>query len=364
MPQVVEVTSGAGESNSKDSGPSKTRAFRVILNSPGEVVSYETVCGITIGQEEGGLKCLNYDARFEGDSRMVVLVTFQYGVDPNDDPGSGQDPSLKPANWSVSAVATEGPALTWRKRTGAQSWGNRVVAANPVGDIYDGVSALYPAVKISVSQWESSDPTRNCGWVGYVNSESITLGSLTMAPHTCLFMGLQSTAAVETYGQTVYRGWRVDYEFAYKHNEQLVTIGGQEQVLGIGWDIAIPQTGFNVKAFNPPAARADQDVFGQPLAHGERGTKFYLQIPPPPYALGAGIEAGKRVRAMVHVHSYANGGSSQAPSAEPIALNDDGTPRLIAQGAAPPLANIAPIVYAYSVYPDTNLSGTLGLRLR
>lgn len=367
MPQVVEVTSGAGESGALDGGPTKTRAFRLILDSPGEVVDYQSACGISIGQESGGLKCLNYDARFEGDSRMVVLVTFQYGVDPNDDPGNsqGQDPSLRPANWSVSAAATEGPAMTWRKRVGLQAWGNRDVAANPVGDIYDGVTALYPVVKISISQWESTDPTRNCSWVGYVNSESITLGSLTMAPHTCLFTGLQSTAAVETVGggvnqaQVVYRGWRVEYEFAYKYNEQKVSLAaaGDVQVIGIGWDIAVPQTGFNVKAFNPQAAGQDQDVFGQPLRHGARGEAFFGRIPPPPYLLPQDINAGDRVRAMVHVFSHFGGGSSQAPSAEPIAINDDGTPRVI--------DNLTrPIVYAYSVYPDANLTNTLGLRLR
>lgn len=364
MPQVVEVTSGAGESASLDNGSTKTRSFRLVLNSPSETVDYQAACGIRVGDESGGLKCLNYDARFEGESRMVMLVTFQYGVDPNNNPGSTQDPSLRPANWSVSTAATEGPALTWRKRTGAQAWGGREVAANPLGDIYDGVTALYPMVKISVSQWEASDPTRNCGYVGYVNSESITVGSLTMAPHTCLFMGLQSTAAVEESGGLTYRGWRAEYEFGYKYNEQLITLGGQEQTIGIGWDIAIPQTGFNVRAFDPNAPGPNQDVWGLPLGHGAKGSQFYLQIPPPPYGLANQLKVGDRARAMVHVSSYANGGSSQAPSAEPIALNDDGTPRLIVQGAGPPLANIAPIVYAYSVYPDTNLTNTLGLRLR
>ena len=59
---------------------------------------------------------------------------------------------------------------------------------------------------------------------------------------------------------------------------------------------------------------------------------------------------------MVKVFEYEDGGVSQAPSASPIPLNDNGRPRINT-------ANPKVLVYGYQVQPSINLTQTLGLRL-
>jgi hypothetical protein len=69
-------------------------------------------------------------------------------------------------------------------------------------------------------------------------------------------------------------------------------------------------------------------------------------------ALPETVAVDDRVRAMVRVFSYDDGGASQLPAAQPIALNDDGTPR---KGD--------PLVKRYCPYEKINFSQTLQLRL-
>jgi hypothetical protein len=377
MPLIVnEVAPGSTvDRNSSENrvAETRTRSFRVILSEPGESVSYEAACGVSIGQshpDNGDLICTRVGARFEGDSRTSVVVTFSY--EPNPNGGNDQPPPARPANWSISSATSEVPVSSWRPRTKEFDWGIAVPAANPVGDPYDGVTKLEPIVKISISQWESTDPTRHADLVGKINNNEASLGTLQIRPHQLLFVGFQATPAVETWGEATYRGWRTEYEFAFKRNVTSITISAGGFFAGIapkfvaevaiGWDIAVPQTGFNVNVFDPKAPDAVDDVFGQPLRHGERGTKFYGQIIPPPdgYILPEELDpndpAKRKARAMVKVFSYQNKGASQAPSAQPIPLNDNGRPRLITD------AN-KPIVYAYQVYDDMDFVDALGLRL-
>jgi hypothetical protein len=58
---------------------------------------------------------------------------------------------------------------------------------------------------------------------------------------------------------------------------------------------------------------------------------------------------------MVKVFEHESGGASQTPSAQPIPLNDDGTPRIY--NADPKV-----LVYRYRVYREANFN-TLNLRL-
>lgn len=377
MPTLVsEVTSGAAESESSDKA-SLTRAFRVVLSSPGENVDFQSACGVSIGSKLGNLVCLSYDAKYDGDSRMVALVTFQYEIsDGPGGPGGGEEkdkpPDVRPANWSFSAGTIEQQVLSWTPRLDTFRWaGATETADNPVGDVYDGVIKLLPIINISVSQWETFNPSKNVGYVGSINSEEINFGFLKIEKHQLLFTSLNSTPVVETFDATTYRGWRVEYQFSYKKNPALIDLpeggpgGGvlREQNVDIGWDIAVPQTGRNVKAFDPKIAiGADQDVFGQPLEHGNRGTEYYARVIPPPegYMLSTGVVAGDRAPAMVKVFAYQGRGVSQAPSGQPISLNDDGTARKIDLAAVPPRR---PIVYAYQVYSAVDLKGLLGLRL-
>ena len=363
MPQsVAEVGSGAQFSRSSEQNQvadTLTRTFRIILSSPQEYLDIQRACGVFIGQVHPSgveLTCVSFDARYEGESRMVVLATFNYQTNPGPQDNKRDPPPTRGANWSTSTTLAEVPKRMWRRRTGFTSWESRDYAAiNPAGDMYDGVTALEPVVSINIEQWEVTDPTRHLMHAGSVNLEEITLGTLTMRPGTVMFRGVASQPAVESWGESTFRGWRCDYEFAYRRNPTLVTLGGTAlQEVDIGWDIAVPLSGFNCRAFPPNEAGADDDIFGQPLRHF--GGKIV-----PPLLLPDQITSGERVPAMVKICDYEDGGTAQARSASPIALKANGRP-LKTHDANGNLIN-DPIVYAYRVQPAINITNTLQLRL-
>ena len=358
---------------------SQTRVFKVLLERPAEFVDLQSVCGIFIGDahpETPGLFCQSYGAQFDGDSRMVIVVTFTYlpiplaadngggGGGGGSSGGGGQPPDIRPANWSISSSAIEVPVRSWYPRVGIEEWEEAEPAANPVGDLYDGITALRPIVTINITQFDLLDPTRHAEHVGTINSEEIKLGSLTMAPHTLLFRGLTVQSQVKPWGRRgVFRGWESNYEFAYTKNLQRVHYKAADVVgtLGevpLGWDMAVPLTGWNVHAVDPASARAKDDVWGQPLLHNYPNEEQGIAIDSTkPLKLPKGTADGEKVRAMVKVFSYkANGFSSQAPSASPVALNEDGTPRKLT-------ADRKPLIFAYQVHEAINFTETLGLRL-
>jgi hypothetical protein len=356
MPKVIsEITSGTSFQFSSSQGQAtatQTRSFRVVLNYPGEIINVQQACGVMIGDVHPyntDIYCRNYSAQYEGESRLIVTCTFTYEATPgsqNEDPNS-KPPDIRPANWSTSATLAEVPAYTWQpvNRLGAAGPGES--ASNVVGDRLDGVSTFDPIVTISVDQWESSDPTKNMLNIGKVNISTFRIGSLSCARRTLMLRGITSRPAVESWGNFTYRGWLCTYELAYRQNwvEGLWDKDGQQTYnANIGWDLAVPQTGFNVKAFNPVGAAANQDVYGQPLKHKEN------KIDGPPFALPANINVGNKVRGMVLVHEYEAGGASQLPCAQPIPLNDDGTPRSN-------VANPTVLVYRYNPHSEVEFSG-------
>lgn len=356
---VSEVGAGAQFSRStqeNQTADAATRTFRIVLNDPQEVLDIQSACQIAIGSPYPGsadLVCVSYDARYEGSSRMVVLATFNYQQTPG---GPGlpdpklQPPDVRPANWTISSSLIEIPLWNFfAERTGAQAWGGGGVARNPARDMYEGLIGLDAMVTISIQQFEPNDPTRHARHVGAINSESITLGSLEMIPHTVMLRGVTAEPVVQSWGDLIYRGWNCRYEFGYKSNVTSIWIGtdqaGGRQEVELGWDMAVPQTGFNVICFNPPG-NARQNPYGQPLKFDDDGAID------DPLALPENVVAGRKQRAMVEVPF--NNKSSQAPSASPIPLNDDGTPRA---------ADLFPIVRGYQVLRDINITQTLGLRL-
>lgn len=364
MPKLVkEIVEGVGYSYSSEQGQiaeSQPRVFRVILNAPDELINIEDVCGVKIGDElrpGAGIFCTSFDARFEGNSRLVLLCTFQFRNTPDQASSEGQQdpksqpPDVRPSNWTISSSLYEIPMWSFfAERTGATTWGGGGRAANPARDVYDGLTTLDAMVTISIQQFEKNDPTKHVRYVGTINNETITLGSLSMPPHTVMFRGVASQPTLESWGGRVYRGWNCNYEFAYKANDTLIWIGsdaaGGPQTVELGWDVAIPQTGFNVICFAPPG-NARQNPYGQPLKLDDEGA-----IDDDPLALPDNLTAGRKGRAMIEVPLGKK--SSLAPSASPIALNDDGTPRA---------TNLFPIVRGYQVHRDIDLTQTLGLRL-
>lgn len=356
MPKLTkEVSSGAQFSRSSQEGvvaDSQTRVFKILLEQPGEVVNLQSECGIFIGDQHPyntNIYCQSFSAAFDGDSRMVLVCTFQYGTTPSSGGGDGggsgdsksQPPDIRPANWSVSSVTYEQPAYLWKAITGPDVNNGWVVPANQCGDRYDGVVKLEPVVTIVVEQYHPYDPTRDVKDVGKVNSNTMRIGSLEVEPRQLLLKGVQSQPVVESWGELVYRGWKVSYEFAFRANYAGDVLGN------IGWDVAIPHTGFSVRAFAPPG-NANQDPYGQPLRHDG-----YMIADPP--ALPDNVAAGEKVRAMIKVFEYENGGASQAPCAQPVPLNDDGTPR--SADADPKV-----LVYRYQVQDEMDFT-ILGLRL-
>jgi hypothetical protein len=351
MPKMVsEISNGSQFSRSSQEGvvaDSQTRVFKVILETAGEVIDVQDECEISIGDQHPyneNIYCQSFTAAYDGDSRMVLVCTFQYGTTAGSDAG-GQDPKatapdVRPANWSVSSVIYEVPAQTWKGITGPDA-GKEEVPANPVGDIYDGVTKMEPIVTFSVEQLEPTDPSKHILHVGKVNSNEVSIGTFKAPPRTLMFKGVQCQPVVEAWGKAIFRGWRAIYEFCYKANH----VKGMGS---IGWDVAIPQTGFNVKPFNPPGT-ASQDPYGQILNH--TGGKIKVD----PLSVPAFVLTRGKCRAMVLVHSYEDNSATQTPSAQPIPLNDDGTPRK--ETASPKV-----LIYRYQVQEEMDFS-TLGLKL-
>lgn len=350
---------------------SQDRVFKILLDAPYEVVDPQVQCGIYIGDRHPinpDITCKTFNVRFDGESRMVMVCTFSYASEAVSQGGGGDNgnngggdhnnkpPEQRPANWTTSTSLIEQPVYSWRKRIGAEDWDPERPAINSAGDIYDAVTKLTSIVNISIEQWEYRDPTEHCEWGGYVNKIPMSLGSLEMSSHTVMFRGVSAQPAVESWGGEMRRGWKCTYEFAYKRNTTKIFIGNAEVEVDLGWDVAVPQTGFNVKAFTPPGDNND-DPFGQPLKHGDKDEdkEFSGRIVEPP-KLFKGVAPGEKVRAMVKVFSYVGGGASQMPSASPIPLNDNGRPR---KETADPKV----LVYGYAVQPEVDLVDKLKLRL-
>lgn len=364
MPKLVsEIASGQQFSRSSTEGKvsdSQVRAFRILLGQPGEVVDVQDECGITIGAKHPlntNIYCVSWDVKFDGDSRTVLIATFNYqstasstGDDKNDQP-----PEIRPANWSTSTSLLEVPARWWHE---VSQNGEAVIPAkpivNPVKDMYDGVSRFEAIVTINIEQFEPTDPTRHSLYAGCVNTDSIAVGSLQCFPGSLMFRGVQSRPTVESWGSAVRRGWTAGYEFAFRrnHTKGIYTAGATYDG-NIGWDIAVPQTGFSVINLDAGVAQAAVEVGSMALKHGSDGK---IEGWPNSPEIVAGTD-GKKVRGMVLVHAFEDGGASQLPCAQPIPLNDNGTPR--ARTAEPPV-----IVKRYRANDAIDFTQTFRLRLQ
>ena len=85
MPKfATELTQGqACTRSSEDNGLNDTsqRVYKVILNHPAEVFDPQAFCGVYVGYRHPfnlNQVCFSFDAKFDGDSRMVAIVTFNY----------------------------------------------------------------------------------------------------------------------------------------------------------------------------------------------------------------------------------------------------------------------------------------------
>lgn len=354
MARVSEIAPGVQYQFSGEDGQNSittTRVFRILKSSADEYVNLSQVCGVDVADQhpqEPGLYCLSYSAQYEGDSRMVILATFNYRTVSGTNVQVGSDyivtrPEPRPANWSISSTLSEVPAYVWKTITGPNA--DKVSpCVNPAGDLYEGITKYEPIVTINVEQFETIDPTRMCEYVGRVNMNAFQFGSLAILRRFCMFRGVNATPGTIKWGTQVLRGFNTTYEFAYRTNWV-----GEPINAPIGWDIVVPQSGFNVKAWTPNLVQVDIDNFTQPLRRTSDGASILE-----PFALPQQVSVGQKMRAMIRVAAE-DGKTIQRPSAQPIPLNDDGSGR--SDTATPPV-----IVHRYQVYDEIDFS-LFGLRV-
>lgn len=388
MPKgVSEISQGNQFSRSANEGQladAATRTFRIILDSPSEVFDIQATCGVYVGDAHPtnpNIACTSFDAKYDGDSRTVLVATFNYQSEAaaQDIGGGGGggggnpktiSPEIRPANWTISTELSEVPVRRTRTQNLAPigfdvAWGEWGPPINPAGDMYEGLTRLEPMTTIKVTQFKLGgvdDPTKDTAHVGKINDRAMKIGSRTLDSHTVMFRSFSASPTVESWGGLIKRGWSCEYTFLVRRQVvDYVVAGGlfnpdaelDVTDQDIGWDAAIIVEGRNVICFNPAGADAWKDPFGQPLKVGEDKVPL---IPANP-ELATGLAAGKRARACVSIPGFSDRGVSQAPAAEPIALNLDGTPLKIEPGT------FEPLVQRHQIYEEVDLVGTLQLRL-
>jgi hypothetical protein len=380
MPKgVTEVSDGNQFSRSANEGQladSAARTFRVLLNSPDETFDIQQTCGVFIGDPHPintSTACVNFDVKYEGDTRMVLVATFNYQSDAaasgslGGGGGSGGQspktisPDVRPANWTISTELTEMPIRYWHRRTGTYEWSiTGTQPLNPAGDMYDGVSTLNPMTSIKVSQFVlggADDPTKHCYLVGRINETEMQLGTLSILPHTLMLRSINASPTVESWGSLIFRGWNVEYTFLLRDQHVAVNfdLSGEATaatLVNIGWDMAVILEGRNVACFNPATGAAWQDPFGQPLKPGDD----QVPLDPANPVLCPPLTIGDRAPACVRTPGMSGRGVSQAVASSPIALNPDGTARKLT-GAR------KPVIWAYQIHPHFDMVNTLQLRL-
>lgn len=330
MPKMVtELTQGKSFSRSADGGQladQATRTWKILLNSPNESFIISDAIGVNIGDPLGSanpIPCVSLDVKADGESRLVRIVTAQYRTTPgvgNTDPGL-QEPTQRPALYSMTTSLTEIAAWGGARVEGVAS-SNWRPAVNPVGDLVDGVTRLEPVVNINIDQYSASDMSQLLAYCGYVNSDSFAFSSLPIGFHCCMLQSISSQAVVEQFGDITFRGFKVTFGFAVRSHWTLTRNGFE----AIGWDMAVPQTGFNIR--NTGIGRGDVDQTALVLQHSEGQV---MKLAGGQLVLADGT-SGTKVRAQVTVPSGGREtagtyGFAQRPCAQPVPLNDDGTPR-------------------------------------
>ena len=144
-------------------------------------------------------------------------------------------------------------------------------------------------------------------------------------------------------GKRRWRGWKANYEFVYKpgFNSYINAF--------LGWDVAIPVSGFSVVNVAGAQARNDVEKGSLSLKLTNDTVGSIANWPNP--AIEPTL-VGEKTRANILV-SAPNSKAMQRPSAQPVALNFDGTPRA---------KNLMPLIQRCQVFADFNMAN-LGIRL-
>ena len=371
-PKVVkEITSGSSATLSLDAagGTSSSnlrfqRSWKLVYTDPQDAVTDDvrTQIGVTVGDihpTNPFCVCDSIDVKPDGDSRHVYVVTASYSAQPlslelggnesgstggNADPRS-QPPDDRKANWSTEASTIEAPSWHWRPvwPPAAPGLNNWRLAVNPVGDMYDGVMTMQPIVSIKVEQTQARDPNTFAMYVGQVNTNAFKIGALNCDARSVMLKAISATPHAEIVGSNRWRGWKANYEFVYKpgYNSYLNAF--------LGWDVAIPVSGFNVKNLANSQNRNDVDpgALALKLTNDTVGSIFNWPNPVIEPTL-----VGKTSRANVLI-SAPNSKAMQRPTAQPVPLNFDGTPRS---------RDMMPLIQRCQVFADFNMA-ILNIRL-
>lgn len=326
MPKMVsELSQGKSFSRSADGGQladQATRTWKVLMNSPDEPFIISDVIGVNIGDALGfanPIPCVSLEAKADGESRLVRIITAQYRSSPSASPGAPdpktQEPTVRPAMYSMTTSLTEIAAWGGSPVSGGSS-GAWIPAVNPVGDLVDGITRLEPVVNVNIDQYSASDMSQAMGYCGYVNSDAFTFSNLSVGVHCCMLQSVASNAIVEQFGDTTFRGFKVTFGFAIRSHWTITRDGFQ----AIGWDMAVPQTGFNVR--NSQGSGANAEALMYEMDDGKVKMPQTL------------VKPGQIVPAQVTI-AAGQGSWTQRSASRPVALNDDGTPR--SPSASPPV---------------------------
>jgi hypothetical protein len=323
MPKLVsELAQGKSFGRSSEGGAlsdTATRVWRVLLEYPNEPFDIPDAVGVNIGDPLSPtelIPCISLDVKADGESRVVRIVTATYkttaGVaatdagsdaepkDPKLDP-----PDVRPAMFSISGGLEE--IAVHEHYPTSENNITKKGATNPNGDMYDGLSTLVPMFTINIEQFDTL-PTRHVEKIGYINSESFSFAGSLVRKRSCMLKNIECVPVVETWGTLIFRGFKRTYQFA---------ITGRPA----GWDLRFLRTGFRVKQ----AGLGEDNVDSDALALERRDGRVLVNLPTPTGKDYAGNTQGTIVRAMVKV-PFDDGGFTQIPSAQPVALTAAGLP--------------------------------------
>ena len=385
MATAYEIATGtAGKSMSDGSGSALqyTRAWKLVKTSRNEAYDATATVGVDVGSALPGVPgvfCTNLTDSPDGDSLMVRRITASYSSPKN----SGRRPNqnLGVAPWLRSAVTTmdaTGESIPAQQyildplaADGTEA-SKRSLAVQPTGELIDGLTRPDPTIRFQISQFETSDPTTKCQYLHGLNKLAVVIGGVVFPPRSLILNGISARPQTETFAGVETTGWTVTYSVAFRRNTQRVLINIDPATgvaiddtlddVDIGWDIAVPLRGLNCVNLIPidypiepyalsllsneegvvlggkdgvdPAnevgpirvfVRNSTDTNDTEKSVYFAGTEFQT-IDGKGVVIDALSSRGQICRAMV-TNPTTSGGMTQKPTASPIPLNPDGSPR-------------------------------------
>lgn len=339
MATYVELAQGNSYSRSSEGGASvdtAKRTFKVMRDTITETIDIPALIGIDVGDAYSSgnqVPCVGWESRPDGDSRMVLIVTFRYrstpgGVDGSGGGGTGSDPKLsapdvRPALYQMTSSLQEVPAPDGRVYESG-GWVGPTVFRNSAGDMLEGLTRLEPVVDLSITQYSYTDQSGTLAYTGYINSDVFTFSGHSVPIHTCMFRGLNVTPYVES----GFRGFQLEFQFSFRINWcQSVTYGDS----ALGWDQPIVDAGYNIINTGLNSGSVEQEHLNYTL-----DTQGNIASP-------RTLKGGGKMRAQVPA-SGVDGGERQINCANPVLLNANGSPRA---------RNLAPRVIRAQTQPET-----------